>query len=346
MAVNGNSSDQAPDSVINFNYPTSGGAVTIVPPIPPSRGCTNVQSRDHLGMMFAGRLYASDHDQSLTVCDAETGVHIPLADKGKVEFSPTFGRLGNTVSSATLADFSGTGYSDLAVSYGINGEDGNLLLFSGANADGSPNLHFGNSGNAQPEQTLVAMTTGDFNGDGRPEIAGLTRKYSGHPSIVIYTVAPATLAVTKAAEVTPSYAGEKGSILHYSITAGKFTDANHQQIVLTYCTDTGSVKMVAFDFAASSLQPIEQKIFTVPNAGSLGPEVWFGRIQVQAARFAWQSSYDQVAFEYSYPGATNFVDIYELNPNDLSLQQNPISILKPTRLSLRWQWATSITSSS
>ncbi len=266
---------------------------------------------------FAGRLFQSDHDQYFVLCRDYNQNTIEVIDGGKVTLGPKIlsTPLDQTPIGA-LADFSGTGYSDLALSY-----QGNLLLISAANRDGSPSLHFGNSGNPQSADTLLAMTTGDFNGDGRPEIAGLAFQSDGHPSIVIYTVDPATLAVTKAAEMTPSYNTDTDRILTYSMTAGKFTDANHQQLVLSYAEGgVGSTKLVAFDFVNGSLQPIEQKIYDTKTQQSGA-----GLNQVQAARFDLQGKYDQVAFQsawknLSHPNSGQYIEIFTLNPTDLSFQ--------------------------
>ena len=76
------------------------------------------------------------------------------------------------------------------------------------------------------------MVIGDFNGDGRPEIAGLVTLPSGGLQIVIYTVDPTTLAVSSAARLTlqKALAFEFGP--YVSITAGRFTSLTHDQIVV------------------------------------------------------------------------------------------------------------------
>ncbi len=267
---------------------------------------------------FAGRLYASDHDQYFVLCNNYNfDEHsVELVDGTKVTLGPKYFTVGSQPPNAVLADFSGTGYPDLAVAW-----QGNILLVSAANPDGSPNLHFGNSGKPQSAETLFAMTAGDFNGDGKLELAGLAYQNNGLPSIEIYTVDPTTLVVTKVAETTPTYAGEAGPIIAYSMTAGKFTDANHQQLILSYAEGgVGSTKLVAFDFASGSLKPIEQRIFDTQSQQSGA-----GINQVQAARFDLQGPYDQVAFQAAWnkvlhPAGAQYVRIFTLDPKDLSFQ--------------------------
>ncbi len=320
-----------------LNFATADGKAVSSPFLPLSPSCFNNPSGG-VRTRLAGRLYQSDHDQIVLVCNNQkSGSYVLIVDgdiRTLVSLSPPLGS-PITVASAVLADFSGTGYKQLALVYTEGGEKGVLMLLSAAYADGTrrtaPLVVYN-----KPIPPLLMITAGDFNGDGRPEIAGLQQSGEGRPPLVIYAVDPKTLVATKAAQTTPTYPGDSLPVSFYSITPGKFTAAAQQQLVLAAASGKSQVKFISFDFAPSSLQPVERGALLVPGTGGLGdapvtaPIVNF--IQVQAARFAWQGSYDQVAFQYSNFGKrssigadrSEFIAIYKLNPTDLSFQQKSI----------------------
>ena len=112
---------------------------------------------------------------------------------------------------------------------------------------------------------LTDVVVGDFNGDGRPEIAGLVTLPSGGLEIVIYTVDPTTLAVSSAAHITlqKTLTYETGPSV--SITAGRFASLKHDQIVVAdggfFRTDPNGgewlTRLALIDFPPSSLMPQE-----------------------------------------------------------------------------------------
>src|SRR5262249_36977852 len=107
-------------------------------------------------------------------------------------------------------------------------------------------LKFGPEARLDP---VYRMTVGDFNGDGRPEVAGLINN-NGAYSLGIYTVDPRTLTIARAA----SYPLNSEAI---SVAAGRFGALNYDQLAILGRLPTGGCCVVqAYDFAKGSLQPI------------------------------------------------------------------------------------------
>ena len=105
---------------------------------------------------------------------------------------PFIGKTGTGIHSAAgliggaMADFNGDSYDDLVLSF----TGGRIQVATASDVNDPeqpPHLHFGPPNTLD---TLVDMTVGDFNGDGRPEIAGLVQSSSGGLALVIYTVDP------------------------------------------------------------------------------------------------------------------------------------------------------------
>jgi hypothetical protein len=119
-----------------------------------------------------------------------------------------------------MADFNGDGYDDLALYFA----DGRVQVATASDVNDpaqSPHLNFGPP---SALDTLADLTVGDFNGDGRPEIAGLVQLSSGVITLVIYTVDAKTLTVSKAAQITLQKP-QKSLLAAVSITRGRFTPA-------------------------------------------------------------------------------------------------------------------------
>ncbi|MBV8708873.1 MAG: VCBS repeat-containing protein, partial [Acidobacteriaceae bacterium] len=312
---------------------TANGQVSAVQP-PISVGLPIGDDRIH--KLFAGRFYQSDHDllmgavpefegpPVLSLTDGDTTVATLLAPSGAN---------GDVTFSAAVGDFTGDGYADFAVNFGPGDETGKMVIFSGANPDGSQNLRFGPARTqADGQETLLAMTAGDFNGDGRMEIAGLAYKRSGKYTVVIYTVDPTTLAISKAAELVPSYTGEDPgqALLYFSMASGHFTSATHNQVVLAYARANTDVKIEVLDFAPGSLQPIEASIFQ--TASGFLPQGGF--IQVETGRFTLASPYDQLFFGFAWNGTPGrigegirFFLVFQVDPSNESLTPIPKSFV-------------------
>jgi hypothetical protein len=298
---------------------------------------------DRIAQPFAGRVYQSDHDQVLTVVPTSNAPYLLMTDGNNTTDLPTFPSVKSgsnyTTFSAVMADFNGDGYADLAINFGPGDETGDMVIFSGAAKDGTFSAHYGpvhglDDPNGSQQETLLAMTAGDFYGDGRKEIAGLAYKRSGVFVLCIYAVDPATLAITKVSEITPDYSAEGAfsAVQFYSLTAGKLTgQTTNQQLVYAYATGTSKdTKIAVFDFSSSG-NSLSMKELTIFDAGSQ-PNALGDIIQVQAARFDPNSSYDLIAFMFAwqnvtrpYGSGTKYIRTLSFDPQSNSLSANPLT---------------------
>ncbi|HSO50212.1 MAG TPA: hypothetical protein VLS86_06660, partial [Acidimicrobiia bacterium] len=133
--------------------------------------------------------------------------------------------------------------------------------------------------NFQSFAGATPVTVGDFNGDGRPEIALVTCPQTPC-SVQIFAVDPSTLAVAIVSSITlPGLTSATTSL-----TAGRFGATDHDQLVVAYQPASGNAIVATIDFDASlqpSLKAVAQGI-----TGSAG-FFW-----VKAGRLDWFAPYD------------------------------------------------------
>ncbi|HEY3619758.1 MAG TPA: hypothetical protein VGK96_23365, partial [Candidatus Sulfotelmatobacter sp.] len=220
-----------------------------------------------------------------------------------------------------MADFNLDGYDDFAFSY----DDGSILVATAGdvnNPNAGNNPPF-NLGPIAKLDVLSDMVAGDFNGDGQPEIAGLSKLSNGGLQLVVYTVEPKTLAITPANALVLTTPGTNNAnpITRLSIARGKFNTRDHDQLAVAFATDSGPSTVEIVDFAPNSLTPIEVKNsqLVASNAGISG-----GFIEVKTGRFAFPNPYDQIVWLSASPvDGGRFFEIISVDPTNLALTANP-----------------------
>ncbi len=192
----------------------------------------------------------------------------------------------DSVDAAVMADFTGDGYADLVTLATSNDMFGGALIAVATAADVrniSAGLTFGAATSVTPNPQIFAfgtpITVGDFNGDGRPEIALVTCPQTPC-SVQIFAVDPNTLAVSNVSSIAlPGLTSGTASL-----AAGRFGATDHDQLVAAYQPASGNAIVATIDFDAS-LQP-SLKAQSQDISGSAG--FFF----VKAARLDWFSPYD------------------------------------------------------
>ena len=155
-----------------------------------------------------------------------------------------------------MADFTGDGYADLvtlATSIDMFGGAAIAVATAADVGNVGAGLTFGAptvvTPNPQPFAGGTPMTVGDFNGDGRPEIALVTCPQTPC-SVQIFAVDPNTLAVSMKSSITlPGLTSGTASL-----AAGRFGATDHDQLVVAYQPASGNAIVATIDFDAS-LQP-------------------------------------------------------------------------------------------
>ena len=195
-----------------------------------------------------------------------------------------FGQVVDSVDAAVMADFTGDGYADLVTLATSNQMFGGARIAVATAADVrniGAGLTFGSPTVVTPNPQTFAggtpMTVGDFNGDGRPEIALILCPQTPC-SIQIFAVDPGTLTVSIVSSITlPGLTSGRASL-----AAGRFGATDHDQLVVVYQPASGNAIVATIDFDASlqpSLKAVAQDI-----TGSAG--------LVKAGRLDWFSPYD------------------------------------------------------
>jgi hypothetical protein len=236
---------------------------------------------------------------------------------------PTPATSSSVITGGAMADFNLDGYDDFAFSY----DDGTIVVATAADVnDLTAGLTLGPSAKLDVLSGArdTAIAAGDFNGDGQPEIAGLSKLSNGGLKLAVYTVDPKTLAITPASSLVLTTPGATNAnpITHVSIARGKFNTRDHDQLAVAFATDSGqgteTVEIV--DFAPNSLTPIEVKnALSVSNVGLSG-----GWIQVKTGQFAFPNPYDQIVFNSARPlgSGGKFFEIISVDPTSLALTAN------------------------
>ena len=219
-----------------------------------------------------------------------------------------------------VGDLNQDGYDDLF----LNFADGTSVVATAGDvndikAGNSPPLTYG------PPSKLDVLhyaTVGDFNGDGKHEVAGLVQLPSGGLQLVIYTVDPKTLALSRASQTNLSKPGTP-TYIRVGMTTGRFTAANHDQLVIAYMPHGGSkTTLELIDFAASSLAPQEKTTYDFGSTfGDKG-----GTMKVKSGKFGLPNSpYDQVVFVFAWynntrpvNSRTKYINLLSLNPTTLA----------------------------
>ena len=228
----------------------------------------------------------------------------------------------NAITVGAMADFNQDGYDDFAVSDATGAfsiwtacdVNDPFSLPCDTNPDGSSRLfNWVPSGQLD---VLYDMAAGDFNGDGRPEIAGLTAGPNGGIRLVIYTVDVNSLAITRASFLDLNTASSGTPVTLASLARGRFNTQTHDQLAVTFATSSGPSIVEIIDFPQSSLNPMEASSITASTV-----TVPAGYLQVKTGQFAAPSDpYDQIVFHMSSTSdGGRFFEVLSANQTDLTL---------------------------
>jgi hypothetical protein len=217
-----------------------------------------------------------------------------------------------TIEAGAVGDFTLDGYDDLALSF----DDGSLVVLTPKDVT---NVYANYNENILKTALLKALAIGDFNGDGHREIAGITLTANGGPAVVIYTVDPTTLALATATVLNltpPSDASASNPVTHISLARGRFNNAGHDQLAVTFATNSGSVIVEVIDFALGTLNPVEGPQLTASTVS-----IPVGHSEVKTAQFALPgNTYDQIVFHTSSVSTGGkFFKVLSVDPTSLAL---------------------------
>lgn len=233
--------------------------------------------------------------------------------------NPRGGANDFTFVSGAVADFNRDGYDDIAFFTQYEGTPAAAVAVA---ADVNAPIvgfrygpiQFGISANTSK------VITGDFNGDGWPEIARL-RVTAGKLWVEIWVADPSTLALSMvhSLEIDALTGGDN----LVSITSGRFTASANDQIVLAYAPGNNSGGFLkVLDFEPGSLQPQQKSSIVI--AGNIPASA---RMKVATGKFDVASGLDQLIFVYATLGrdttaGTKYVELINIDPDTLQITRN------------------------
>jgi hypothetical protein len=202
--------------------------------------------------------------------------------------------LGGNFSRGTFAsaDFLGDGFRELvsAFSYGSDTVIVNVVSPVDRNQFSKGVFAGRRTGFAFCNNSNPAVAIGDFDGDGRPEIALACVEHFAL-DLYIFQVNPDTLAVDKKAMKTLFFEPKLGASL-ITIAAGRFSTTLHDQLLVGLYTD-GRFVNVSFDFE-NSLTPVRRDLVD----GKVLPPLH--DLSFQSGRFNPASPLSQVAAKLNF----------------------------------------------
>ncbi|MDQ3649663.1 MAG: VCBS repeat-containing protein, partial [Acidobacteriota bacterium] len=248
---------------------------------------------------------------------------------------------GTIVHATKMADFNGDGYDDLVVNNGSPEGLNAIQIYTAQDVNNfDAGLKFSNENIYTGEISADAMTIGDFNGDGQPEIIGVIPQADGHGlRLVLHTVDAKTLRISDAVQFPLTIPEGSVVVPHISAAAGKFTTTTHDQLLIAYAANPGTAKVKLIDFDPKTFEPQEQSIWDTGNelkTGQFGLYTWTGLLRLKVGRFNWSSQYDQPLLLhgnnfYREAGTNSFefsLSTLAINPVDFSIKEQGNLTLK------------------
>lgn len=187
----------------------------------------------------SGRVFNTSTDSVGVLTAISSGWKFALADstgvQSSIQLHSQFSPSGTVYTQVLMGDFNGDGLADpLAIYASVIAQDGNssvqwgMEVFTAANPTQAPYFKEGPElyGKSDPAPVPGSIVVGDFNGDGRDEIAALL---DDNQTVAFYSVDPVTFTITQTTTVklaaVISQVGNFPVVMVYgqvSLAAGKF----------------------------------------------------------------------------------------------------------------------------
>lgn len=288
----------------------------------------NVNAGTAMSSIGLGRFFNKRQDMSVAIF-ADSFWRVSLTDYTAPStpekiIQTKFGAYGQVYSQVVVGDFNGNGYSDALLFYasvGSNQIEWGLNILSATDVNDTsqwavgPQLY-----NFAPSGVQVPVTgsfvAGDFNGDGRDEIAAL---YTDNQTIQFFSVDPKTLAITPSASLKlpqPLVAG--------SLAAGRFRNTSNEELVAAGQLSGQANGVTVYSIAVSPNQDgtfspaVAQTSNTagqdVPNVSESLANATLSGTMAQAAPILnpYQGTGEQLilGLQYAFPSGDNNSDPY------------------------------------
>jgi hypothetical protein len=114
----------------------------------------------------------------------------------------------------------------------------------------------------------------------------------------------------------PQGVSASNPVTHVSMARGRFNSAGHDQLAVTFATNSGSSTVEVIDFALNTLNPVEGPQLTASTVA-----IPAGYLEVKTGQFAFPgNTYDQIVFHMSSESdGGRFFQILSADPTSLVL---------------------------
>ena len=240
----------------------------------------------------------------------------------------------NSFLSVVAGDFTGDGLDEFVVFLTAVGANGSAIVATAMDPNDpskglnfGPRLQFFGPPSTQLPNHLepLKVTTATVLGQPRVVVAGPTDYLAQCPtrhsglSFESYWIDPQSLALTSAGTWSANLPEGNNSCLYFvDITAGRFGNTAHDQLVVAYAVEGGNVKILPFDIAQDG-SAVQRTVYDTQQP------VGTGRFWIKSGRFDWSNPFDQAALTISagLSSVMNTLRILTFDQN-LNVQSGPV----------------------
>lgn len=261
------------------------------------------------GVLYAASLLERQSDSGLGYLDTNQSFsNLPIIPGPGYQFV------------SAVADFNGDGYDDIALGYD---QPGRMRIMTAQDVN-NPMAMFGLGPELDlnldsTKHGLAQLAAGDFDGDGRTDLAGFYVTDDLTLYVATYSVDPQTLAISLSATIELTKVTGYQEIPLTQLAVGQFTTATHDQLLAAYLfhqDGRDTAKVAVIDFDANDANPLQPKVVSTWDSGDYGSSNGGEQVvlRMKAARFDWSGSVDRVAWMSSPPGGGTRLSVLQIDP--------------------------------
>jgi MYXO-CTERM domain-containing protein len=229
-----------------------------------------------------------------------------------------YGTNATTTARSAIGDFNGDGYDDVLMVYSdwrqpFGGNGRARIAHAVDTSDPSKGFTFGPESSLGISTDIRSVAVGDFNNDGKPEVAVLYVDDNRFPNIAIYSVDAGLALHLQEVNTVADPVDWNAPDMPGQLLAGTFRPGGGQQLVMAVEEEyKTSLRVFGFTNPDSPFYPYEKGKVLLDNAT---------RVKLAAGRFDWSAPTDSIAVMASWPSenknSTSTVQVINVDPTSL-----------------------------